>query len=110
MLTSLVGRIPRPGLRGSARGRAALLIGSLDHSASAKVYLGLHRYSLSYEGHGIQQGQEQVMVGYAKAVYVREQDTALWERAEAYAAKRRMTVSAVVLSALEAYLNDVEDS
>lgn len=50
------------------------------------------------------------MVGYAKAVYVREQDTALWERAEAYAAKRRMTVSAVVLSALEAYLNDVEDS
>lgn len=49
------------------------------------------------------------MVGKAKAVYVREQDLELWERAERYADSRRLTMSALVLTALERYLADVVD-
>jgi hypothetical protein len=40
----------------------------------------------------------------AKAVYVRDEDVELWERAERYAKARRLTMSALVLTALEAYL------
>ncbi len=43
-------------------------------------------------------------MGMAKAVYVRDEDVELWERAERYAKARRLTMSALVLTALEAYL------
>ncbi|PSK90580.1 hypothetical protein CLV30_1385 [Haloactinopolyspora alba] len=46
------------------------------------------------------------MTGKAKAVYVKEDDVELWERAEAYAKAHRLTMSALVLTALEAYLPD----
>lgn len=42
----------------------------------------------------------------AKAVYVRDSETELWERAEEYARARRLTMSALILTALEAYLAD----
>lgn len=41
-----------------------------------------------------------VFMGMAKAVYVRDDDVELWERAEAYAKARRLTMSALVLTAL----------
>jgi hypothetical protein len=43
-------------------------------------------------------------MGMAKAVYVRDEDIELWARAERYAKARRLTMSALVLTALEAYL------
>lgn len=46
-------------------------------------------------------------MGKAKAVYVRDQDVELWERAERYARSQRLTMSALVLTALEQYLIDV---
>lgn len=51
-----------------------------------------------------------VFMGMAKAVYVRDKETELWERAERYAKARRLTMSALVLTALEAYLADAEDA
>lgn len=42
----------------------------------------------------------------AKAVYVREDDTELWRRAEQFAKSRRLTMSALVLTALERYLSE----
>lgn len=45
-------------------------------------------------------------MGMHKAVYVRDEDVELWERAEAYAKKRRMPVSGLVMAALETYLQD----
>lgn len=50
------------------------------------------------------------MVGKAKAVYVREQDVELWERAERYADSQRLTMSALVLTALERYLAEVTEN
>jgi len=44
-----------------------------------------------------------------KSIYVRAADLVLWRRAEAYARERRMTVSGLVMAALERYL-DAEDS
>lgn len=49
-----------------------------------------------------------VFVGMAKAVYVRDEDVDLWERAEAFAKARRMPVSGLVMAALEAYLADAD--
>jgi hypothetical protein len=43
-------------------------------------------------------------MGMHKAVYVRDEDVALWERAEAYAKARRMPVSGLIMTALEKYL------
>jgi hypothetical protein len=43
-------------------------------------------------------------MGMHKAVYVRDEDIALWQRAEAYAKARRMPVSGLVMAALEKYL------
>lgn len=43
-------------------------------------------------------------MGAAKAIYVRDDDLELWARLEDYAKARRMTVSAVVLTAVEQYL------
>jgi len=48
-------------------------------------------------------------VGMNKSIYVRAADLVLWRRAEAYARERRMTVSGLVMAALERYL-DAEDS
>lgn len=39
-----------------------------------------------------------------KSIYVREEDAELWARAEAYARARRLPMSALIMSALEAYL------
>jgi hypothetical protein len=43
-------------------------------------------------------------MGLSKAVYVRDEDVALWARAERYARARRMPVSGLVMLALESYL------
>ena len=48
-------------------------------------------------------------MGVAKAVYVRDADTELWARAEAYARSQRLTMSALVLTALERFLADLPD-
>lgn len=40
-----------------------------------------------------------------KTVYVRSEDAALWERAEAYARARRMPMSGLIMTALQAYLD-----
>lgn len=45
-------------------------------------------------------------MGKVVAVYVREQDLPLAERAERYARERRMTVSGLYLLALENYLTE----
>ncbi len=50
-----------------------------------------------------------ILMGIAKAVYVRDEDVELWARAERYAKARRMPVSGLVMAALEAYLADVGD-
>jgi hypothetical protein len=43
-------------------------------------------------------------MGKATAVYVRDSDLPLWERAERFARARRMPMSGLVMLALEAYL------
>lgn len=43
-------------------------------------------------------------MGQARAIYVRDEDTELWARAEAYARSHRMTMSGLVLTALERLL------
>lgn len=43
-------------------------------------------------------------MGKQVSVYVRDDDLALWERAEEHARKRRMPVSGLILTALEEYL------
>ena len=48
-------------------------------------------------------------MGVAKAVYVRDADTELWARAEAYARSHRLTMSALVLTALERLLADLPE-
>ena len=48
-------------------------------------------------------------MGMHKAVYVRDEDVDLWARAEAYAKARRMPVSGLVMAALEAYLEQVDE-
>ena len=48
-------------------------------------------------------------MGIAKAVYVRDEDVELWARAERYAKARRMPISGLVMTALEAYLAVIDD-
>lgn len=43
-------------------------------------------------------------MGKATAIYVREADLPLWERAERYARAHRMPVSGLVLAAIEEFL------
>lgn len=43
------------------------------------------------------------------SIYVRAEDRLLWERAEEYARKRRLSTSGLVMTALEAYLAQHED-
>jgi hypothetical protein len=40
-----------------------------------------------------------------KTIYIRDDDAALWGRAEAFARSRRLSISALVLLAIEHYLN-----
>lgn len=47
-----------------------------------------------------------MFVGKAKAVYVKDDDAELWERAEAFAKARRLNMSALVLLALERYIQE----
>ena len=66
-----------------------------DAIAYAKTYEGLH--SNTCEG-----------MGKASAVYVRDADLPLWERAERYARKHRMPMSGLIMAALEAYLAEAD--
>ena len=70
-------------------------------------YTNLPEYAKTCEG--LHRDQYVFMVGKAKAVYVREQDVELWERAERYARSHRLTMSALVLTALEQYLAELTD-
>jgi hypothetical protein len=45
-------------------------------------------------------------MGMTKAVYVRDEDLDLWDRAERYARARRLAMSALIMTALERYLED----
>jgi len=45
-------------------------------------------------------------VGKQVSIYVRSQDLELWRRVEQHAGERRMSTSAVVMTALERYLSD----
>jgi hypothetical protein len=47
---------------------------------------------------------DSVVMGMHKAVYVRDEDVDLWERAERYAKARRLPMSALVMTALERFL------
>ena len=48
-------------------------------------------------------------MGTQKGIYVRDADADLWARAESYARARRVTMSALIMNALEAYLDEHED-
>jgi len=39
-------------------------------------------------------------------IYVRDADLDLWHRAESYASARRLTMSALIMNALQSYLDD----
>lgn len=43
-------------------------------------------------------------VGSTKAIYVRDADQPLWDRAEQYAKARRLPMSSLLMNALERYL------
>jgi hypothetical protein len=45
-----------------------------------------------------------------KTIYVRQDDMRVWQRAEAYAKERRLSMSALIMTALEAYLEAEEGS
>lgn len=47
--------------------------------------------------------------GKQVSVYVRAEDMEVWQRAERHAKARRLTMSALVMTALERYLADNED-
>ncbi|GAA5111336.1 hypothetical protein [Haloechinothrix salitolerans] len=49
-------------------------------------------------------------MGVHKSLYVRDEEIALWQRAEQYAKAHRMPVSGLVMAALEAYLADDQDA
>jgi hypothetical protein len=43
-------------------------------------------------------------MGRQTTIYIRDRDLKLWARAEAFAVRRRMPVSGLVMAALETYL------
>jgi hypothetical protein len=45
-----------------------------------------------------------------KTIYVRQDDMRVWQRAGAYAKERRLSMSALIMTALEAYLEAEESS
>jgi hypothetical protein len=48
-------------------------------------------------------------MGKQVSVYVRDEDLEVWERAERYARARRLPMSALVMTALERYLETEEE-
>lgn len=44
-------------------------------------------------------------MGKQVSVYVRNEDLAVWDRAERYAKARRLSMSALIMTALEKYLD-----
>jgi hypothetical protein len=50
-----------------------------------------------------------VCVGMAKAVYVKDAELELWQRAEAYAQERRLSMSALIMTALEQLLDEDQE-
>jgi hypothetical protein len=48
-------------------------------------------------------------MGTTKAIYIRDDDADLWARAETYAKARRLPMSALVMNALERYLDQVDE-
>ena len=44
-------------------------------------------------------------MGIQKGIYVRDDDLELWARAEQFARARRLTMSALIMNALQAYLD-----
>jgi hypothetical protein len=61
------------------------------------VYLGVHR-------------ETDTLPMADKVIYVRAEDEPLWEWAVAYARSHRMPVSGVVLNALQAYREQVDEA
>lgn len=53
--------------------------------------------------------RDQSSVGH-KSLYVKESDLELWDRAKALADRKRLTMSALVMTALEAYLAEHDDA
>jgi hypothetical protein len=47
-------------------------------------------------------------MGRQVSLYVRDMDLPLWRRAERYVRARRMSLSGLIMTALEAYLSDLE--
>ena len=68
--------------------------------ATTGIHVGLHGHQGSYVAE---------MRGEQKTIYVRASDVPIWRRAEAFARRRRLTVSALVINALEAYLAEHDD-
>lgn len=52
---------------------------------------------------------KQIDVGEAKTIYVKADDLPLWRRAVAFAKARRLTMSALIMTALERYLAEEND-
>jgi hypothetical protein len=44
--------------------------------------------------------------GIQRSVYIRAEDVPVWQRAQDYARQRRLTMSALIITALERYLQD----
>lgn len=55
------------------------------------------------------QGTDTYVEPRRKTIYVREADDDIWRRAVAYAQARRLTMSALIMTALERYLTDAEE-
>lgn len=49
-------------------------------------------------------------MGMQKGIYVKDADLGLWDRAVAYAESQRITMSALIMNALERYLAEVEQT
>ncbi|HEY9412357.1 MAG TPA: hypothetical protein VIP77_22455 [Jiangellaceae bacterium] len=49
-------------------------------------------------------------MGIQRTIYIRDDDVTLWEWAETYARQRRMPVSGLVMTSLERYRAEVDDS
>ena len=48
-------------------------------------------------------------MGEARSIYVKDADLPLWRRAEEYARARRLTMSALIMNALQAYLDEPDE-
>lgn len=53
----------------------------------------------------VYRGPKNDSMGQQKGIYVKDADVPLWQRAEAYARSRRLTMSALLMNALQEYLD-----